>query len=154
MKKYFFIPLILSGLTIYSCGLLDSDADKTFSITTDKNSYTVGNEFSANVTFKNELGREVSLMYSGCSMPDFVLERFENGGWTIASGPVCVHIVVPPRKLRDGKTYLAMVKMYADEYLIEGTYRIAFDIRDEPYGKSIDSAYLYSNEFVITRELN
>jgi hypothetical protein len=152
MKKYFLIALVLPSFLIYSCGLLDSDSDKTFSITTEKNSYTVGNEFTANILFKNELSREVSLMYSGCNIPDFGLERIENGIWTFADGPLCAATVFPPRNLRDGKSYSAIVKMYVDKYLISGTYRVAFDIRDKPYGKSIDSAYLYSNSFTISRE--
>lgn len=152
MKKILIVLALLSLTLLCSCNLIDPDSNKDFTITTDRESYTVQNKFSAKVLFKNELGREVSIMYSGCSDPSFETERLEDDKWITAGGPVCAALAVPPRSLREGRIYIATVKMYAENDLTSGTYRMKFDIRNEAYGEEIGPKHLYSNSFEIVRE--
>ncbi|HSW54641.1 MAG TPA: hypothetical protein VLH59_06080 [Ignavibacteriaceae bacterium] len=150
------ITILLSNICLIafvSCDLLNPDSNQNFSITTERNSYTVQDKFTAKVLFENNLNSSVSLQYSGCDMPNFILEKLVENEWITADAPLCIAIVIPPREIKSGRIFVASVKLlYLSETNKSGTYRFSFDIRQKAYGKSIDSAYLYSNSFTISRE--
>ena len=149
MKTLFVIVL---ATILQSCNLLNSEPEKNVSIKTESESITVNDRLSVKTTFTNNLGKEISVMNAGCNFPDFTLERLMNNKWTIVGFPICVAIAVAPTKVENGKSYDATVSMYAENYLVSGTYRMKFSIRDKDYGESIDERYLYSNQFKIVRQ--
>jgi hypothetical protein len=88
----------------------------------------------------------------GCFFPEFTLERYEDKKWVIAGGPVCIDIAVPPQRIAHKQQYVATVKLYTDNGVVSGLYRMRFTISEIDYGPPIESNRLYSNPFWIIRQ--
>lgn len=134
-----------------SCSPAAPDA-AAFLAWTDRQSYTVSDQFAATVTFMNTLDRTIVIINSGCGFPGFTLERLADDSWVPVGGPLCVALAVPPTVLARSQRFAAHIRM-STERLQSGTYRLRFLIRESDGRTPLPEGYLASNRFSINSSM-
>lgn len=149
------ILILLVVLTASACSQRPSSAP----ILTDRQVYRAEDEaISINTVYTNSTDSTVEIAISGCKFPTFTLERDTDGQWIRTGAPICPAILYPPVQVAPREQLESSLRIFLEQIqapVLEGTYRLVFEIRRPGEGEPLSGDLLplesrVSNEFRIT----
>ena len=135
------------------------ESEREIEIISDKSTYKLADELKIEVTFKNDLPRDIVIVNDGCAVPFFILEKKIGDVWEEVYFSICYTLVpsfVQPTELKMNGKFASLITIYTNRIKIEnvvGEYRLYFDLMEKGSNKMVQDKYLYSNVFKMVEEI-
>jgi hypothetical protein len=134
------------------------ESEREIEITSDKSTYKLADELKLEVTFKNNLPKDIVIVNDGYAVPFFILEKKIGEVWEEVYFPICYTLIpsfAQPTELKMNGEFTSFITIYINRIKvgkIAGEYRIYFDLMEKGSNKMVQDKYLYSNVFEIVEE--
>ena len=119
----------------------------------------MADELKIEITFKNDLSKDIVIVNDGYAEPFFILEKKIGNVWEEVYFPICYTLIpsfVQPTELKMNGKFTSQITIYTKKIKIDnavGEYRLYFDLMEKGSNKMVQDKYLYSNIFNIVEEI-
>ncbi len=124
-------------------------------IITKNSEYILSDEIKIELSFKNNLMRDIKIVNDNCNMPEFILEKKIEEKWerVYLSDSLGTPVrSISPTVLQSEKILCAEIYIYTPDIQDDepvGEYRLCFNLLEKENNKRLPEKYLYSNVFNI-----
>lgn len=133
------------------------ELEREIEIISDKSTYILADELRIEVTFKNNLPKDVLIVNDGYAVPFFILEKKIGEVWEEVYLPSIYTLIpsfVQPTELKTKEKFTSLIIIYTNRIKVKnivGEYRLYFDLMEKGSNKMVLDKYLYSNIFKIIK---
>ncbi len=136
------------------------ESEREIEITSDKSTYKHAGELKIEITFKNDLSKDIVIVNDGYAEPFFILEKKIGDAWEEVYFPIFYTFIpsfVQPTELKANEEFTSLITIFTNRIKVNniiGEYRLYFDLMEKGSNKMLQDKYLYSNVFRIVEKNN